>query len=67
MSGVLIVPGLRNSGPDHWQTHWQQRLPNAQRIRLRQWQQADLQQWVDAIIGAVKVLVAWPRRMRSTR
>ena len=23
---VLIVPGLNDSGPDHWQTHWLESL-----------------------------------------
>ncbi len=26
---VLVVPGLHNSGPQHWQSLWQRRLPNA--------------------------------------
>ncbi|MDB6062719.1 MAG: serine hydrolase family protein [Verrucomicrobiaceae bacterium] len=54
MSGVLIIPGLRNSGPQHWQTVWQKRLPNAERIRMKQWDTPDLQQWVDATIAAVR-------------
>lgn len=54
MSGVVIVPGLHNSGPQHWQTLWQQRLPNAERIRLPQWDQPDLQQWTEATIAAVR-------------
>jgi len=52
MTGVIIVPGLGNSGAQHWQTQWQQRLPNAARIVLSQWQQPDLQSWVDATITA---------------
>jgi len=52
MTGVIIVPGLGNSGAQHWQTQWQQRLPNAARIVLSQWQQPDLQSWVDATIAA---------------
>jgi predicted alpha/beta hydrolase family esterase len=49
-----MVPGLRNSGPQHWQTLWQQRLPDAERIRLPQWDQPDLQRWTEAIIAAVR-------------
>jgi predicted alpha/beta hydrolase family esterase len=52
MAGIIIVPGLGNSGALHWQTQWQQRLPNAERIELPQWQQPDLRSWVDAIIDA---------------
>lgn len=54
MSGVVIVPGLGNSGPNHWQTLWQRRLPNAERIHLSRWDRPDLQQWVDATIAAVR-------------
>ncbi len=54
MSGVVIVPGLRNSGAGHWQTVWQQRLPNAERIQLPQWERPDLQQWADAIVTTVR-------------
>lgn len=54
MSGVVIVPGLRNSGPGHWQTVWQQRLANAGRICLPQWERPDLQQWADAIVATVR-------------
>jgi predicted alpha/beta hydrolase family esterase len=54
MSGVVIVPGLRNSGPEHWQTVWQQRLANAERIALPQWERPDLQQWADAIVTTVQ-------------
>lgn len=54
MSGVVIVPGLHNSGPAHWQSLWQQRLPNAERIRLQRWDQPDLERWTDATIAAVQ-------------
>lgn len=54
MNGVVIVPGLRNSGPEHWQTVWQRRIPNAQRIEMTQWEQPDLAQWTDATIAAVR-------------
>ncbi|MFT3928935.1 MAG: alpha/beta hydrolase [Spongiibacteraceae bacterium] len=38
MSGVIIAPGLHNSGPNHWQTLWQQRLVDAARIDLQRWE-----------------------------
>lgn len=50
MGGVVIVPGLHNSGPRHWQTLWQQRLPDCSRISLRQWARPDLQAWTDAVV-----------------
>lgn len=53
MTRIIIVPGLGNSGGQHWQSRWQQRLPNATRITLPQWQQPNLRSWVDAIDNAV--------------
>lgn len=29
---VVLVPGLSDSGPEHWQTRWQARLPNVRRL-----------------------------------
>lgn len=53
MTRIIIVPGLGNSGAEHWQSRWQQRLPNAARIALPQWQRPDLHSWVDGIVSAV--------------
>ena len=46
---VLIVPGLNNSDDNHWQTLWQNRLPSAQRIAVKNWHEADLDKWRNAI------------------
>jgi uncharacterized protein len=46
---VLIVPGLNNSDENHWQTLWQNRLPKAQRIAVKNWHEADLDKWRNAI------------------
>ncbi len=32
MSNILIVPGLHNSGPHHWQSLWHQQYPHWQRV-----------------------------------
>lgn len=53
MTRMIIVPGLGNSGARHWQSRWQQRLPDATRIGLPQWQQPDLRSWVAGIVAAV--------------
>ena len=42
----LILPGWQGSGPDHWQTHWQQLLPNAQRVEQTDWQHPQRSDWV---------------------
>ncbi|GEM_PF-5095915 len=30
----LLVPGLRDSDPDHWQSAWQQQSPHWKRERV---------------------------------
>jgi predicted alpha/beta hydrolase family esterase len=42
---ILIVPGLHDSGPQHWQTRWQQRFPAFERVEQRHWDSPDIEQW----------------------
>jgi predicted alpha/beta hydrolase family esterase len=42
---VLIVPGLHNSGPDHWQSRWEKLYPEAERVEQDDWTQPDLSRW----------------------
>lgn len=46
---VLIVPGLNDSDANHWQTLWQQRIANSERIEVEDWHEADLDKWRTAI------------------
>jgi uncharacterized protein len=46
MTKVLLLPGLYDSGPDHWQSHWERTLPNAVRIVQRDWNTPDRKEWV---------------------
>ena len=41
---VLIVPGVNNSGPDHWQSLWQARLPRALRAEQENWEWPDCEE-----------------------
>ncbi|WP_109111488.1 alpha/beta hydrolase [Azospirillum sp. TSO35-2] len=45
----VLVPGLYDSGPEHWQTHWQARHGFWQRIAQRDWNTADIERWIGAI------------------
>lgn len=47
-SEVLIVPGLRNSGPAHWQTLWQTRHAHA-RVEQADWSTPRLADWTAAL------------------
>jgi len=42
---VLIIPGLRNSGPIHWQSLWQLKYPELIRVMQPDWHQPHLDTW----------------------
>lgn len=46
---LLIIPGLHDSGPAHWQTWLQQQYRDAQRVVQRDFARPDLQRWADRI------------------
>lgn len=46
---VVIVPGLGDSGPDHWQTLWGRTHPAYRRVRQRDWHQPQVHEWVEAL------------------
>jgi uncharacterized protein len=64
MSPVLIVPGIGNSGPSHWQSLWQARRPEWHRLQVKDWDHVVCDDWVSAIgrhvasLGPDTVIVA---------
>lgn len=46
---VLIVPGLHDSGPGHWQTWLQSQYQGAVRVVQADWHRPDLLRWSDRI------------------
>lgn len=50
---VLIIPGLNDSGPDHWQTQWQRELPHAERVELGMWDDPHRNTWVNQLNLAI--------------
>ncbi|MFM5907494.1 MAG: RBBP9/YdeN family alpha/beta hydrolase [Novosphingobium sp.] len=50
---VLLVPGLNNSGPDHWQTRWERELPQSQRVELGMWDNPHRNTWVNQLNLAI--------------
>lgn len=50
---VLIVPGLENSGPDHWQTLWEREVPQCQRVELGMWDNPHRNTWVKQLNLAI--------------
>jgi uncharacterized protein len=50
---IVMVPGYENSGPDHWQTRWQQKLSSARRVEQRAWNKPERAEWVETVAHAV--------------
>ena len=50
---VLILPGLGNSGPEHWQSRWETLHPEFQRLQQRDWEQPRYADWCEALEQAV--------------
>ncbi|MFW5331220.1 RBBP9/YdeN family alpha/beta hydrolase [Hydrogenophaga sp. ZJX-1] len=50
---ILIVPGWRNSEPEHWQSLWADRLPNTRRVEQGDWLFPRRQDWVDRLVDEI--------------
>jgi predicted alpha/beta hydrolase family esterase len=50
---ALIVPGFKNSGPQHWQTRWEKTRSDCRRIEQESWDTPDPHAWAAAIEAAV--------------
>lgn len=46
---IIIVPGWRNSSPEHWQSLWAQTLPNVERVEQNDWLTPKREDWVRAL------------------
>ena len=46
---ILIIPGLNNSGPEHWQSRWQEKLSTARRVFQDDWQRPSRLAWESSI------------------
>lgn len=61
---VLLVPGLYDSGPRHWQSLWHAAHPEFHRVVQRDWATPDRAEWVETLdraitdVGAPVILVA---------
>jgi uncharacterized protein len=52
-ASILTVPGYMNSGPDHWQSRWEQKLSSASRVVQAEWSKPVLEEWTTAVANAV--------------
>ncbi|WBO22925.1 RBBP9/YdeN family alpha/beta hydrolase [Sphingomonas abietis] len=49
----LIIPGLFDSGPEHWQSHWLRNRPQALKVDLGAWDDPTTDQWVARLDRAI--------------
>lgn len=51
---ILILPGIGNSGPLHWQSVWENNNPDFRRVRQNDWDNPVRHNWVAALEAAVR-------------
>jgi predicted alpha/beta hydrolase family esterase len=51
---ILIVPGWTGSGPDHWQSRWQDKLSTARRVAQADWDRPERALWAAAVAAEVE-------------
>lgn len=51
---TLIVPGLKGSDPQHWQSLWQKAHPEYERVVQKNWNTAHLETWARAVVRQIK-------------
>ena len=54
----LIVPGLNDSGPTHWQSHWLGLLRHAHKAELGDWGRPTRDRWVARLEAAIRSIDA---------
>jgi predicted alpha/beta hydrolase family esterase len=50
---VLIIPGLGGSGPDHWQSRWEAKIPAVRRVVQADWEKPEFDAWRGRIVEEV--------------
>ncbi len=50
---VLILPGIGNSGPDHWQSLWEKANSSFVRVQQRDWDSPVCEEWLEVLEKSV--------------
>jgi uncharacterized protein len=50
---VLVLPGIGNSGPAHWQSRWEASNPSFTRVVQRDWDKPVCSEWMASLDEAV--------------
>jgi uncharacterized protein len=45
----INVPGYEGSGPEHWQTFWEHKFPNIERVQQQDWGNPNCYTWVKTL------------------
>jgi predicted alpha/beta hydrolase family esterase len=53
LTTALILPGLSSSGPEHWQTLWEESDPTCRRVEQAEWETPRCADWVSTLDDAV--------------
>jgi uncharacterized protein len=56
MTNYFIVPGLGNSGPEHWQSYFEKSGVNFQRILQSDWESPACIDWIETIDKAISTV-----------
>jgi predicted alpha/beta hydrolase family esterase len=57
---VLLQPGIYNSGPQHWQSHWEREHRNVMRVEQRNWTHPVCGEWVRRLDQCIEACVVPP-------
>jgi predicted alpha/beta hydrolase family esterase len=57
---VLILPGYADSGPDHWQSHWERADPACRRVVQDDWLMPRLSDWIATLDREVSACATPP-------
>ena len=48
-ASVLLIPGLSNSSPEHWQSLWQAKHPEYHRVQQEDWETPCCADWIQTL------------------
>lgn len=60
MQPIILIPGHTGSGPDHWQTHWEKAYPSTRRVQQEDWDNPDLDAWIEALEASIESVPEMP-------
>lgn len=53
---LLIVPGLGDSGEEHWQNYWLNKFENAQKVNQKDWDKPVLSDWMHSLGTSINAI-----------